>query len=310
LPSLPGVGYSEEIETIQAQLDALRDRKSSGTAWKTVELARRQDRPQTLDYIEHAFPDFLELRGDRLRADDPAIVGGMASLGGRTVMLIGHQKGHDLKERQRRSFGMARPEGYRKAQRLALLAEKFNMPVVTLVDTPGAFPGIDAEEGGQAGAIARSLEVFSSLAVPTVAVVIGEGGSGGALALALCDRVYMLENAVYSVIAPESCAAIIWRDSSEAQLAAEALRLTAVDLLALDVIDGIIPEPRKGAHRHHRAMAKVLVRHVDGVLLELEQLSPWERRKARRLKYLAMGKTETLLSGAVPEPSSESAPAD
>ncbi len=294
LPSLPGVGYSEEIETIQARLEELRDRSTSSAAWKTVELARHQARPQTLDYLEHAFPDFVELHGDRLRADDAAIVGGMASLGSRTVMVIGNQKGHDLKERQRRNFGMARPEGYRKAQRLARLAEKFNMPVVTLVDTPGAFPGADAEEGGQAGAIARSLEVFSSLAVPTVAVVIGEGGSGGALALAVCDRVYMLENAIYSVITPESCAAIIWRDSAEAQLAAEALRLTAPDLLALGVIDGIVPEPRKGAHRHHRAMAKVLVRQVDAALLELEQLSPWERRKIRRLKYLAMGRTGSL----------------
>lgn len=298
MPSLPGVGYSEEIETIQARLEELRDRSTSSAAWRTVELARHQARPQTLDYLEHAFPDFVELKGDRLRADDPAIVGGMASLGSRTVMVIGNQKGHDLKERQRRSFGMARPEGYRKAQRLALLAEKFNMPVVTLIDTPGAFPGADAEEGGQAGAIARSLEVFSSLAVPTVAVVIGEGGSGGALALAVCDRVYMLENAIYSVIAPESCAAIIWRDSAEAQLAADALRLTAPDLLALGVIDGIIPEPRKGAHRHHRAMAKVLVRQVEAALVELEQLSPWDRRKIRRLKYLAMGKTGSLAATA------------
>jgi len=256
-------------------------------------LARHQARPQTLDYIEHSFPDFVELHGDRLKADDESIIGGLASLGARTVMVIGHQKGHDLKERQRRNFGMARPEGYRKAQRLALLAEKFNMPVVTLVDTPGAFPGADAEEGGQAGAIARSLEVFSSLAVPTVAVIIGEGGSGGALALALCDRVYMLENAIYSVIAPESCAAIIWRDSSEAQLAAEALRMTAPDLLALGVIDGIIPEPRKGAHRHHRAMAKVVLRQVEAAVLELEGFSPWERRKLRRLKYLAMGRTQS-----------------
>ena len=178
-------------------------------------------------------------------------------------MVLGHQKGHDLKERQVRNFGMPRPEGYRKAQRLALLAEKFQMPVVTLVDTPGAFPGADAEEGGQAGAIARTLQVFAGLSVPTVAVVIGEGGSGGALALALCDRVYMLENAIYSVITPEACAAILWRDAGQAAQAAEALRLTAPDLYRLGVIDLVIPEPRKGAHKHHRATAKVVARQVQ-----------------------------------------------
>lgn len=298
MPSLPGVGYSEEIHKVEERLEALKDRDVPGAAWKTVQLARHKDRPQTLDYIKHAFPDFQELHGDRLRADDTAVVGGMASLDGRTIMLIGHQKGHDLKERQARNFGMPRPEGYRKAQRLALLAEKFQMPVVTLVDTPGAYPGADAERGGQAGAIARTLQVFARLTVPTVAVVIGEGGSGGALALALCDRVYMLENAVYSVITPEGCAAILWRDAAEAPQAAQALSLTAPDLLRLGVIDGVVGEPRKGAHKHHRAMAKVVVRQIQTGIRELEALGPAERLRLRREKFLAMGRFSPAPAGA------------
>ena len=298
MPSLPGVGYSEEIHKVEERLEALKDRDVPGAAWKTVQLARHKDRPQTLDYIKHAFPDFQELHGDRLRADDAAVVGGMASLDGRTIMLIGHQKGHDLKERQARNFGMPRPEGYRKAQRLAVLAEKFQMPVVTLVDTPGAYPGADAERGGQAGAIARTLQVFARLTVPTVAVVIGEGGSGGALALALCDRVYMLENAVYSVITPEGCAAILWRDAAEAPQAAQALSLTAPDLLRLGVIDGVVGEPRKGAHRHHRAMAKVVARQIQAGIRELEALGPAERLRLRREKFLAMGRFSPAPDGA------------
>jgi acetyl-CoA carboxylase carboxyl transferase subunit alpha len=291
LPSLPGVGYEEEIQKIEEKLEELRERRSSDTVWKQVERARHKDRPQTLDYISHAFPDFVELHGDRLGADDPALVGGMATLDGRSIMIMGHQKGHDLKERQARNFGMGRPEGYRKAQRLALMAEKFQMPVVTLVDTPGAFPGADAEEGGQAAALARTLQVFAGLAVPTVAVIIGEGGSGGAVALALCDRVYMLENAVYSVITPEGCAAILWRDPAAASLAAEALKLTAPDLFELGVIDGIVSEPRKGAHKHHRATAKVLQRQLEEALRELELTTTQERKSARRRKFLTMGRT-------------------
>lgn len=289
MPSLPGVGYEKEIRKIQASLEALKEREPSDAAWKTVKLARHQERPQTLDYIEHAFPGFLELHGDRLRADDPAIVGGMASLAGRAVMVIGHQKGHDLRERQERNFGMPRPEGYRKVQRLARMAQKFGMPIVTFVDTPGAFPGADAEEGGQAGAIATTLRTFAGLTVPTIAVVIGEGGSGGALALALCDRVLVLENSIYSVITPEGCAAILWRDAAEAPQAADALDLTAIDLLRLGVVDSVIPEPRKGAHKHHRATAKVVLRQVEAALRELQEVSPSQRRRERRLKYLAMG---------------------
>jgi acetyl-CoA carboxylase carboxyl transferase alpha subunit len=289
LPSLDGVGYEEEIQKIERKLEELRERRSSEDAWKQVERARHKDRPQTLDYLGHIFPDFEELHGDRLSGDDPAIVGGVASLAGRSVVVIGHQKGHDLKERQARNFGMARPEGYRKAQRLARMAEKFQMPLITFVDTPGAFPGAEAEEGGQAGAIANTLRVLSGLDVPTIAVVVGEGGSGGAVALALCDRVYMLENAVYSVITPEGCAAILWRDAAEAPVAADALAITAADLFELGVIDGIIGEPRKGAHKHHRATARVVQRQLEEALRQLEVVAPSERKRARRQKFLAMG---------------------
>ncbi len=259
-----------------------------------MQIARHQERPQTLDYIAQSLPDFLELQGDRLHGDDKAIVGGLGTLGERRIVLIGHQKGHTLKERQERSFGMGRPEGYRKAVRLARLAEKFGLPVVTLVDTPGAYPGKDAEEGGQAGAIARSLEVFANLTVPTVAVVTGEGGSGGALALALTDRVLMLENSVYSVISPEGCAALLWRDSAEGPRAAEALRLGASDLLDLGLIDAVIPEPTGGAHTDHRVTIKRVMREVQLALSELERLDPGERLRLRRNKYLAMGSYRIL----------------
>lgn len=294
LPALPGVNYSEEIKKIQSRLDSLRHRDANASAWRTVQLARHAERPQTLEYVAHSLPDFLELQGDRLHGDDKAIVGGLGTLGGRRIVLVGHQKGHTLKERQERSFGMARPEGYRKAMRLAKLAEKFGLPVVTLVDTPGAYPGKDAEEGGQAGAIARSMEVFADLAVPTVSVVIGEGGSGGALALAVTDRVLMLENSIYSVISPEGCAALLWRDSAEAARAAEALELTAADLQNLGLIDAVIPEPREGAHTDHRATVKRVMNQVQRAISELERLDPKERIRLRREKYLSMGTFRVL----------------
>lgn len=294
LSALPGVSYSEEIKKIQDRLGSLRARDTSESAWKTVQLARHQERPQTSDYLGLAVPDFLELRGDRLHGDDRAIIGGLGTLGGRRIMIIGHQKGHTLKERQEHTFGMARPEGYRKAMRLAGLAEKFGLPVVTLVDTPGAYPGKDAEEGGQAGAIAQSIRVFAELRVPTVAVVIGEGGSGGALALGVADRVFMLEKSVYSVISPEGCAALLWRDAAEASRAAEALGLLAPDLLRLGLIDAVIPEPEGGAHTDHQATVRRVSREVQLALSDLERLEPLERLRLRREKYLGMGSYSSL----------------
>lgn len=272
------------------------ERSAPEVAWQTVLLARHQDRPQTLDYIAEAFPDFLELRGDRLHGDDKAVVGGFATLGPHRIVLIGHQKGHSLMERQERSFGMTRPEGYRKAMRLARLAEKFGMPVVTFVDTPGAYPGKDAEEGGQAGAIARSIETFAGLMAPTVTVVIGEGGSGGALGLAMADRVMMLENSIYSVISPEGCAALVWRDSAEASRAASALRVGARDLYELGLIDVLIPEPEGGAHLDHRATAKRLMQELQSALDELVLLAPEERLRLRFAKYSNMGSYTTAYS--------------
>lgn len=272
------------------------ERTSPEVAWQTVLLARHQDRPQTLDYIAEALPDFLELRGDRLHGDDTAVVGGLATLGGLKIVLMGHQKGHSLKERQERSFGMARPEGYRKAIRLARLGEKFGLPVVTLVDTPGAYPGKDAEEGGQAGAIARSIEAFACLRVPTVTVVIGEGGSGGALAFATADQVLMLENSIYSVISPEGCAALVWRDSAEAPRAAAALRVGARDLHQLGLIDVLIPEPEGGAHADHRLTVRRVMHEVELALRELLALDPDERLRLRHEKYLKMGRYATASS--------------
>jgi len=292
LPAFPD-GYSEEIKKIQERLHSLRRKGAVRSAWDVVQLARHQDRPQTLDYIAHMLPDFVELSGNRLRGDDAAIVGGLGTLGTRRIVLVGHQKGHTLEERQERSFGMARPEGYRKAMRLARLAEKFGLPLVTLVDTGGAYPGKDAEEGGQAGAIASSILLFTGLKIPTVTVIIGEGGSGGALALAVCDRVLMLENSIYSVISPEGCAALLWRDSAEGPKAAEALHLIAMDLFELGLVDGVIPEPTGGAHTNPKATAKRVMRQVQLALGELERLDPDERLRRRHEKYLRMGRYST-----------------
>ena len=265
-------------------------------AWATVQLARHQDRPQTLDYIAHSLPDFLDLSGDRLHGDDKAVVGGLATLGTHRIMLIGHQKGHTLKERQERTFGMTRPEGYRKSMRLARLAEKFGLAVVTLVDTPGAYPGKDAEEGGQAGAIARSIECYANLMAPTVTVIIGEGGSGGALAMAVADRVFMLENSIYSVISPEGCAALVWRDAAEGPRAAAALRVGAPDLFALGLIDGVIPEPAGGAQNDHAVTAQRLMAQVEEALDELAPLDADDRLRLRHEKYVKMGRYATASS--------------
>jgi acetyl-CoA carboxylase carboxyl transferase subunit alpha len=266
-----------------------RSRQLDKGGWDKVQLARHPKRPYTLDYIEHMFPGFIELKGDRSFADDPAIVGGLAAYQGRTIMVIGHQKGRDLPSRTFRNFGMPKPEGYRKAQRLMRLADKFGIAVLTLIDTPGAYPGPAAEERGQGGAIASSLMCMAKLNVPSVAVIIGEGGSGGALALALADRVLMLENSVYSVITPEACAAILWRDSAEAQLAAAALRLTSDDLIELEVVDEILPEPRGGAHKDHAGAARILKESLEDNMRELEEMEPLLRKRERFEKYRRMG---------------------
>ena len=262
---------------------------SSNPSWQRVQLARHPKRPQTMDYFEKLFTGFEELHGDRAFGDDKAIIGGFAYFEGRPVMLIGHQKGRDTKAKLYRNFGMSKPEGYRKALRLMRLADKFHRPVITLIDTAGAYPGIDAEERGQAEAIAFNLREMARLGVPVIAVVIGEGGSGGALAIGVANRVYMLENAYYSVISPESCAAIIWRDSGKAPLAAAALKMTANDLLQLNVIDGIVPEPSEGAQADVDSAVLALRETLNTALQELSQLTREQLISDRYEKFRRMG---------------------
>lgn len=262
---------------------------SAHPAWLRVQLARHPKRPHASDYIERLFPDFQEIHGDRLFGDDQAIVCGMATFEGAPIMVIAEQKGRDTKQKVLRNFGMPKPEGYRKAIRVMQLAAKFNRPIVTLMDTPGAYPGIDAEERGQAEAIARNLREMSRLPVPVIAVCIGEGGSGGALALGVGNHVYMLENAVYSVISPESCAAIIYRDSAKAEQAAAALRMTAEDLLQLGLIDGIVPEPPGGAQEDVAVAAESLRLVLQRALANLTPLSSNELVQQRYKKFRKMG---------------------
>jgi len=258
-------------------------------AWERVQLARHPQRPYTLDYLQLAFSDFVELHGDRLFGDDAAIVGGLATLAGRTVMVIGHQKGRDTKENVLRRFGMARPEGYRKALRLMRHAEKFNIPVITLIDIPGADPLLVAEERGQAFAIAENLLAMSQLRVPFVSVIVGEGGSGGALALGLADRVRMLENAIYSVASPEAAASILWKDGARGAEAAEAMKITASDLLGFGIIDGIIPEPPGGAHTDHAAAAAALQAALVEQLAQLTDQPIGELLERRARRYRSIG---------------------
>jgi acetyl-CoA carboxylase carboxyl transferase subunit alpha len=265
------------------------EQPAANPSWERVQLARHPKRPHALDYIQRVFTDFEELHGDRAYSDDPAIVAGMAFFDGRPVMVLGQQKGRDTKQKLHRNFGMPKPEGYRKAMRLMRLAAKFNRPIITLLDTPGAYPGIDAEERGQAEAIAVNLREMSRLLVPVITVVIGEGGSGGALGLGVANRVYMLENAIYSVISPESCAAIIWRDSGKAELAAAALKLTAPDLLKLGIIDGTVREPEGGAHLDADQTAGALRETLRAALAELSKLSAKELVDERYEKFRKMG---------------------
>jgi acetyl-CoA carboxylase carboxyl transferase subunit alpha len=257
--------------------------------WQRTQIARHTQRPSITDYLNAFCRDFLELHGDRAYADDQAILGGLATFGGRSVMVIGHQKGKTLKERMQRNFGMPNPEGYRKALRLMKLAEKFGRPILTFIDTPGAYPGIGAEERGQAEAIARNLLVMARLRVPMISVVIGEGGSGGALALGVTDRVLMLEHSVYSVISPEGCAAILWDNPAKAPDAAAALKMTAGDLAALKIIDDILPEPTGGAHRDPHTMAERVAKALTTHLAQLEELPVEELLAQRDRKYRQMG---------------------
>lgn len=259
------------------------------TPWRKCQVARHPDRPHCQDYIEALFTEYTPLAGDRNFADDHAVMGGIARLDGRPVMVIGHEKGNDTKSRIERNFGMARPEGYRKAIRLMDLANRFGLPVITLVDTPGAYPGKGAEERGQSEAIARSTEKCLDLSVPLISVVIGEGGSGGAIAFATANRVVMLEHSIYSVISPEGCASILWKDGGKMREAAEALRLTAQNLHELGVCDVVIPEPRGGAHRDKAAAIKSVGDAVSKLLVEMDSKKPDAIRKARRTKYLALG---------------------
>ncbi len=285
-----GVDVASEVQDLRHKAVRLsRDIFSRLEPWQRVQLARHGRRPTTLDLVERLVTDFVPLHGDRLFRDDPAIVGGLARLDGRPVLILGHQKGRDTRSNLARNFGMAHPEGYRKALRLMELAERFGRPVITLIDTPGAYPGLGAEERGQAEAIARNLREMAALKVPTIAVVTGEGGSGGALALGVADRIYMLENAIYSVISPEGCAAILWRDAGKASEAARAMKLTAADALSLKIIDAIIHEPVGGAHRDHQGAAQAIKAQLLDALAELTRLDLPTLRSRRLARFLAMG---------------------
>lgn len=280
----------EELQKLQKRAQQLRrDIYGRLTPLQTLQIARHAGRPTTLDYLGFMLDDFVELHGDRLFADDAAMVGGVGRLDGSPVIVIGHQKGRNVRERVKRNFGMPHPEGYRKAQRLMRLAERFNRPIVTFIDTPGAYPGVAAEERGQSEAIAASLRLMAELGTPTIAVVIGEGGSGGALAIGVADRILMLEYSVYSVISPEGCAAILWKSPEKTAEAAEALKMTAKDLMALGVIDEIISEPPGCAHRHPAETAAAIKRSLTRHLTELSERSADELRLARYEKFRKMG---------------------
>jgi acetyl-CoA carboxylase carboxyl transferase subunit alpha len=286
---LGGAGLQGELERLERQLSRMQAEPTNEDIWRSVELARHQDRPYTLDYVERLFDDFFELRGDRVRGDDAALVAGLAKFNGRTAVVVGHQKGRDIKERTKRNFGMAYPEGYEKAMRVMELADLHRFPVISLIDTPGAYPGVVAEEQGQGGAIARSQAVMARLTVPAVACIIGEGGSGGAIAIALADRVLMQENAMYSVISPEGCAAILWRDAAQARKAAAAFKPDAAHCLELGVIDAIVPEPLGGAHTDHDEAARLLAEALRESLEELEGIPGDELRRRRRAKFRSLG---------------------
>jgi len=273
----------------QRILEAKKELTDNVTPWQKVQLSRHPDRPYTMKYIEKMCTDFVELHGDRNVKDDKAMVGGFAKLGDETVMLIGQQKGNNTKMRQLRNFGMANPEGYRKALRLMKLAEKFNKPIITLIDTPGAYPGLEAEERGQGEAIARNIFEMIRLKVPVICVIIGEGASGGALGIGVGDRVYMLENTWYTVISPESCSSILWRTWDKKEIAAEQLKLTGKDMLEFGLVDGVVPEPAGGAHWDYDEAAQKLKQYLLPILQELKAISPEERVEQRINKFGKMG---------------------
>ncbi|OGB67110.1 MAG: acetyl-CoA carboxylase carboxyltransferase subunit alpha [Caldithrix sp. RBG_13_44_9] len=285
-----GLDLSDDIERLTRKAQLLqKEVYSKLSPWQRVQLARHPDRPYTLDYIKNMMTDFLELHGDRYFSDDPAIVAGLAMLDDQRIAVIGHQKGRDVKENLFRNFGMAHPEGYRKAQRIMHLAAKFHIPIISFLDTPGAYPGIGAEERGQAEAIAKNLLVMSSLPVPIIIAIIGEGASGGALGIGVGDTILMMENCWYSVISPEGCAAILWRDNAKAPQAAEVMKLTAPDLLELKIIDKIIREPHGGAHWDHQEAAKILKKHLLEEIQRLKKMEPQELVRKRIEKFSKMG---------------------
>ncbi len=288
-----GVDFSHEIEILEKKVSQLIDQTYAKlTPWQRVQLSRHPNRPYTRDYIDALFPDFMELQGDRAFGDDQAILGGVATWKGRPILILGHQKGRSTKQKMERNFGMARPEGYRKAMRLMELAERSRMPILTLIDTPGAYPGLDAEERGQSQAIAESIRLMFGLTVPVVSLVIGEGGSGGALAIGIANRVLMQEYGVYSVISPESCASILWSDSTLAERAAEKLKMTPPDLLKLGVIDGVIAEPKGGAHRDWNVTFENVRKALDenfGSLLKTLEKHPEKLMDERLEKFRHMG---------------------
>jgi acetyl-CoA carboxylase carboxyl transferase subunit alpha len=286
---LSGGRLDGTVRTFEEQIERIKEEPTDDEIWNSVELARHQERPYALDYVHRIVDDWFELHGDRIRADDAAVVAGLGRFGGRTIAIVGQQKGRDLKERVARNFGSAHPEGYRKAMRLMELADRHGFPLLSFVDTAGAYPGVAAEQHGQGGAIARSQALMARLTVPTVSVIIGEGGSGGAIALALADRVLMQEHAVYSVISPEGCAAILWRDASQAKKAAAAFKPDATHCVELGVIDGIVPEPLGGAQNDPDEAARLLGEAVRETLDDLEAVPGDELRRRRRAKFRGLG---------------------
>jgi acetyl-CoA carboxylase carboxyl transferase subunit alpha len=286
---LGGTKLSGELDRLRRQIDRIGEEPTGDDIWRSVELARHPERPYTLDYVAALLDDWFELHGDRGRGDDAAMIAGLGKLDGRTVALVGQQKGRDIHQRTERRFGMSNPEGYRKAMRAFEIADRYGYPVISLVDTPGAYPGVAAEQHGQGGAIAASQAAMARLTVPTVACVIGEGGSGGAIAIAMADRVLMQENAIYSVISPEGCAMILWRDASQAKKAAAAFKPDAVHCLELGVVDGVVPEPAGGAHTNHGEAARLLGESLREALDDLADIPGDELRRRRRAKFRSLG---------------------